>query len=74
MLRIAGLVAGLAIALYYFLLAPSPSLSAAHPVCIVGAGPAGLAAAAKLELRGKAAVVFEKQRAVGGKCQAVYDK
>lgn len=43
------------------------------PVCIIGAGPAGLMAAAKLEARGKQVVVFEKQAAVGGKCQAVYD-
>ncbi|KAI7780454.1 hypothetical protein LA080_016073 [Diaporthe eres] len=43
-----------------------------HPVCIVGAGPAGLTAAAELELKGKQTVVFEKQDAVGGKCQAVY--
>ncbi|TVY34652.1 Uncharacterized protein LOCC1_G008301 [Lachnellula occidentalis] len=42
------------------------------PVCIVGAGPASLTAAAELELKGKRTVTFEKQDAVGGKCQAVY--
>lgn len=45
-----------------------------HPVCVVGAGPAGLTAAAELELKGKQTVVFEKQDAVGGKCQAVYQE
>lgn len=45
-----------------------------HPVCIVGAGPAGLSAAAELELKGYRTVTFEKQSAVGGKCQAVYEK
>jgi len=42
------------------------------PVCIVGAGPAGLAAAKALEDKGKDVVVFEKKATVGGKCQAVY--
>lgn len=44
------------------------------PVCIVGAGPAGLTTAAELELKGKNTVIFEKQHAVGGKCQAVYQE
>ena len=44
------------------------------PVCVVGAGPAGLTAAAELELKGRRTVVFEKQDAVGGKCQAVYQE
>lgn len=44
----------------------------ANPVCIVGAGPAGLTAARQLESKGKKVVMFEKQAAVGGKCQAVY--
>ncbi len=44
------------------------------PVCIVGAGPAGLSAAKKLEEKGRKVVIFEKQAAVGGKCQAVYEK
>ncbi|KAF2805484.1 FAD/NAD(P)-binding domain-containing protein [Mytilinidion resinicola] len=44
------------------------------PVCIVGAGPAGLAAAKRLESKGKKAVIFEKQAEVGGKCQTYYDK
>ncbi|KAL5333681.1 hypothetical protein BJX70DRAFT_403351 [Aspergillus crustosus] len=44
-----------------------------HSVCIVGAGPAGLSAAAELELKGYNTVIFEKQSTVGGKCQAVYE-
>jgi flavin-dependent dehydrogenase len=43
-----------------------------NPVCIVGAGPAGLIAANRLESRGQQTVLFEKQVSVGGKCQAVY--
>ena len=43
------------------------------PVCIIGAGPAGLTAAARLEEKGIQSVVFEKQAAVGGKCQSYYD-
>ncbi len=43
------------------------------PVCIVGAGPAGLSAASKLQDKGIKAIVFDKQDAVGGKCQAYYD-
>ena len=43
------------------------------PVCIVGAGPAGLSAAKVLEEKGKSVVVFEKQPEVGGKCQAYYE-
>lgn len=45
----------------------------AFPVCIVGAGPAGLTAAKKLEDKGRKVVIFEKQDEVGGKCQAVYE-
>ncbi|PVH85846.1 FAD/NAD(P)-binding domain-containing protein [Cadophora sp. DSE1049] len=48
---------------------PSPIF----PVCIVGAGPAGLTAAKKLEDKGRKVVIFEKQDKVGGKCQAVYE-
>lgn len=44
------------------------------PVCIIGAGPAGLTAAQKLEAKGIEAVVFEKQDAVGGKCQSYYNE
>lgn len=44
------------------------------PVCIVGAGPAGLVAASKLEAKGYKTVVFEQQSKVGGKCQAVYER
>ncbi|OCK99957.1 FAD/NAD(P)-binding domain-containing protein [Cenococcum geophilum 1.58] len=43
------------------------------PVCIVGAGPAGLTAASKLESKGYKTVIFEKQPEVGGKCQAYYE-
>ena len=43
-----------------------------NPVCIVGAGPAGLIAANRLESRGYQTVLFEKQASVGGKCQVVY--
>lgn len=44
-----------------------------HPVCIIGAGPAGLSAAGRLEEKGIKAVIFDKQEAVGGKSQAWYD-
>ncbi|KAH8731067.1 hypothetical protein GQ44DRAFT_736186 [Phaeosphaeriaceae sp. PMI808] len=43
------------------------------PVCIVGAGPAGLSAAGRLEQKGIKTVIFDKQAEVGGKCQAWYD-
>ena len=43
------------------------------PVCIIGAGPAGLAAAGRLEEKGIKAMIFDKQAEVGGKCQAYYD-
>jgi len=44
------------------------------PVCIVGAGPAGLTAANNLESKGYQTVIFEKQPEIGGKCQAYYEK
>ncbi|KAJ4326139.1 hypothetical protein N0V94_000302 [Neodidymelliopsis sp. IMI 364377] len=44
------------------------------PVCIIGAGPAGLSAAGKLEEKGIKAMIFDKQADVGGKCQAWYDE
>lgn len=51
------------------------ALSAAtDPVCIVGAGPAGLTIANRLESKGYNAVIFEKNAEVGGKCQAYYEK
>jgi cation diffusion facilitator CzcD-associated flavoprotein CzcO len=50
---------------------PAP---ATDPVCIVGAGAAGLAAAKTLEDKGIKAVIFEKRPEVGGKCQAYYEK
>lgn len=42
------------------------------PVCVIGAGPAGLTVAANLEKKGKQVVIFEQKNSVGGKCQAVY--
>ncbi|PVI02015.1 FAD/NAD(P)-binding domain-containing protein [Periconia macrospinosa] len=44
------------------------------PVCIIGAGPAGLTAAARLEAKGIEAVVFDKQSELGGKCQSYYSE
>lgn len=46
---------------------------AADPVCIVGAGPAGLTVANKLQAKGYETVIFEKDPEVGGKCQSYYD-
>lgn len=43
------------------------------PVCIIGAGPAGLSAAGRLEQKGIKAMIFDSQEEVGGKCQAWYD-
>ena len=63
---------------FYFaaLLLPSAPFTLAtptnNPVCIVGAGPAGLIAANRLERRGQQTVIFEKQVSVGGKCQVIY--
>lgn len=64
LLSVGGLFAALVRA------APRPVL----PVCIVGAGPAGLIAASKLEAKGQKIVLFEKQDEVGGKSQAIYEK
>jgi cation diffusion facilitator CzcD-associated flavoprotein CzcO len=44
------------------------------PVCIIGAGPAGLSAASRLEEKGVKAVIFDKQVTLGGKCQSYYDE
>ncbi|KAL2072582.1 hypothetical protein VTL71DRAFT_11925 [Oculimacula yallundae] len=55
------------------LLTLTNALPQVFPVCIVGAGPAGLTAAKKLEDKGRKVVIFEKQESVGGKCQAVYE-
>jgi len=46
----------------------------ADPVCIVGAGPAGLTVANKLQAKGYDTVIFEKDPEVGGKCQSYYDE
>jgi cation diffusion facilitator CzcD-associated flavoprotein CzcO len=43
------------------------------PVCVIGAGPAGLTAASKLEAKGIRTVIFDKQTDLGGKCQSYYD-
>ncbi|KAI8936249.1 hypothetical protein NX059_006672 [Plenodomus lindquistii] len=45
-----------------------------HPVCIIGAGPAGLSAASRLEDKGIKSMIFDRQEAVGGKCQSWYDE
>ncbi|KAI0789450.1 hypothetical protein C8Q75DRAFT_733691 [Abortiporus biennis] len=45
----------------------------ANPVCVVGAGPAGLTVANDLEAKGYSTVIFDKRPTVGGKCQAYYD-
>jgi ribulose 1,5-bisphosphate synthetase/thiazole synthase len=49
-------------------------IALADPVCIVGAGPAGLTIANRLQTKGYATVIFEKDAEVGGKCQAYYDE
>jgi cation diffusion facilitator CzcD-associated flavoprotein CzcO len=46
--------------------APSPTPSAALPVAVVGAGPAGLAMARALRVRGLPYVQFERHRDLGG--------
>jgi protoporphyrinogen oxidase len=43
-------------------------------VCIIGAGPAGLTAASKLEEKNIKAVIFDSQAELGGKCQSYYDE
>ncbi len=47
---------------------PSRPISAANPeeICVIGAGPAGLAAAATLQQGGRALTLVEKQPQVGG--------
>lgn len=50
-----------------------PTSKSKAPVCIIGAGPAGLTAANNLESKGYETVIFEKQSEVGGKSQAYYD-
>jgi NADPH-dependent glutamate synthase beta subunit-like oxidoreductase len=52
---------------------PTRRTEEACPVCIIGAGPAGLTAAGRLEQKGIKAVIFDDQEEVGGKCQAWYD-
>ncbi|KAJ4481005.1 FAD/NAD-P-binding domain-containing protein [Lentinula aciculospora] len=47
--------------------------SAAHPVCIVGAGPSGLIVAHELKSCGVSTVIFDSNAEVGGKCQSYYD-
>lgn len=68
------------LSLSYLLFATGIAAHAGHvtrsepPICVIGAGPAGLAAAHALESKDQDVIVFEKQAAVGGKSQAVYDK
>ena len=52
----------------------APAKHNSNPVCIIGAGPAGLVAASSLEKKGYETVIFEKQALIGGKCQSYYDK
>jgi NADPH-dependent 2,4-dienoyl-CoA reductase/sulfur reductase-like enzyme len=67
--------------LYVLLLTLFALTTAAHPtrrhdpkpVCIIGAGPAGLSAAGRLEHKGIKAIIFDEQEEVGGKCQAFYN-
>jgi cation diffusion facilitator CzcD-associated flavoprotein CzcO len=53
--------------------APTRRHEEQKPVCIIGAGPAGLSAAGRLEEKGIKAMIFDSQEEVGGKCQAWYD-
>jgi hypothetical protein len=46
----------------------------ADPVCIVGAGPAGLTVANKLQVTRLETVIFEKNSGVSGKCQVYYNE
>jgi hypothetical protein len=68
------------LSLSYLLIAIGAAAHVGHasrsesPVCVVGAGPAGLAAAHALESKGQDVVIFEKQATVGGKSQVVYDE
>jgi heterodisulfide reductase subunit A-like polyferredoxin len=52
----------------------APSRTNSDPVCIVGAGAAGLSAAKALEDKGIKTVIFEKRPEVGGKCQSYYER
>ena len=60
------------IALFSFLVKCTDDTGDDCPVCIVGAGPAGLSAAQRLESKGRQIVIFEKRAEVGGKSQEVY--
>ncbi|KAF2728726.1 FAD/NAD(P)-binding domain-containing protein [Polyplosphaeria fusca] len=62
-----------ALALHIFWSANAWPTKQKHPVCIIGAGPAGLTAASRLEAKGIKSVIFDKQEELGGKCQAYYD-
>lgn len=66
-------VTGLVVASAATLTFAAPTIIPSTPVCIVGAGPAGLSAANQLQSLGYETVIFEKQSAFGGKCQAYYE-
>ncbi|KAF8572987.1 hypothetical protein K439DRAFT_1625385 [Ramaria rubella] len=51
----------------------TPAVVASNPVCIVGAGPAGLTVASQLQGKGYNTMIFDKNAKVSGKCQAYYD-
>lgn len=55
-------------------IAAAVTFTQADPICIVGAGPAGLTVANGLQAKGFETVIFEKNPEVGGKCQAYYDE
>ena len=61
------------VSLLYLVTMASTSF-AVDPVCIVGAGPAGLTVANQLLGKGQETVIFAKDPEVGGKCQAYYDE
>jgi putative flavoprotein involved in K+ transport len=53
---------------------PSETTTRCHPVAVIGAGPAGLAAAAALRHRGIEAVVFERDNDVASSWRGHYDR
>ena len=56
---------------HYSLIASArPTKPLYAPACVIGAGPAGLTAAGRLQEKGIDAIVFEKQAEIGGKVSA----